>query len=325
MIFLLLWSMCYAGGPISWTPLEKLDLAFPVNMKISPDGRIFVVDSGNHRVHVLAADGSGVGGFGRKGQGPGEFERPAGLGFLSGGRILVSDEGNNRLHIFDAEGRFLKNIVIPNQSVNDLVVLPGDEIVLTKGVGRNFTIGEQKAPHRFSRWTEDGRLLGEFGSGLSHENPLLAAMLNKGNLGVWENKIFYAGMITNELIVYEGDKSRNAAYPAGFEAREPSAKMRREPQSDGSISFKLSVEADLLCKAIAVVAADELMMLRATSNGEDLDYIPLQLVRLRHDGTVLELIREELSAEVMAISPDRGRLFFLREGENFWDLGLMDL
>jgi len=46
------------------------------DLVVDADGRIYVLDSGNHRVQVFEADGTFLRSFGKEGQGPGEFVRP---------------------------------------------------------------------------------------------------------------------------------------------------------------------------------------------------------------------------------------------------------
>jgi DNA-binding beta-propeller fold protein YncE len=71
--------------------------------------QLFVADSGNHRVQVLALDGRPVRAFGAFGRAAGQFNDPRGLDVsaVSGGRVAVADSRNDRIQLFDLEGRHL--------------------------------------------------------------------------------------------------------------------------------------------------------------------------------------------------------------------------
>lgn len=76
-----------AGGRLFW----------PVSMAMGPDGRMYILDAGNHRVVVLDAAGQYITEFGHKGSADGEFDfgldtRLAG-GLDFGGSIALDDDG----------------------------------------------------------------------------------------------------------------------------------------------------------------------------------------------------------------------------------------
>src|SRR5512135_3755384 len=63
---------------------------------IEIDGRrslIYVADAGSHRVLVFDFGGEFLRAIGRKGQGPGEFARPTGIGLVEDDGIAVADFG----------------------------------------------------------------------------------------------------------------------------------------------------------------------------------------------------------------------------------------
>lgn len=69
-----------------------------------PAGRIIVGDAQSHDVRVFSHAGRLERTLGRRGRGPGEFERPGAMGFV-GGRLWVSDGALRRVVFFDADGR----------------------------------------------------------------------------------------------------------------------------------------------------------------------------------------------------------------------------
>jgi len=83
-----------------------------------------VTDGALHRVHVIDTLGRYVAGFGRKGQGPGEFALPHAVA-VGGGRIFVSDLSLPRVQIFDMDGEYTGRV-----DLRDPECLPGSVIRL---------------------------------------------------------------------------------------------------------------------------------------------------------------------------------------------------
>lgn len=74
------------------------------------EGRVYVLDSGNHRVKVFdQTDGSYLFGFGSQGSGPGEFEQLATRMTLDEGKIVVLDAGR-RIHTYGLDGAHLGTV-----------------------------------------------------------------------------------------------------------------------------------------------------------------------------------------------------------------------
>jgi DNA-binding beta-propeller fold protein YncE len=73
--------------------------ALPSAVAFGPDGRIYVADAGQHRIHV--AEGGRLSSFGTRGSGRGQLLAPQGIAVDSTGRVYVSDTGNDRIQVFD--------------------------------------------------------------------------------------------------------------------------------------------------------------------------------------------------------------------------------
>jgi len=85
----------------------------PRGLAIAPPGspfagRIYVADTGNHRVQVFEPDGTFAFGWGSFGEAEGQFNEPWGIGVAADGRVYVVDTWNHRIQIFTPDGRFLK-------------------------------------------------------------------------------------------------------------------------------------------------------------------------------------------------------------------------
>ncbi|GAB1353630.1 hypothetical protein MASR1M12_23660 [Erysipelotrichia bacterium] len=66
------------------------------------NGRIFVSESGKHRVQIFDLQGNGIGQFGTLGAGDGQFSGPRGLILDQDGRLYIADAGNSRVQVFTA-------------------------------------------------------------------------------------------------------------------------------------------------------------------------------------------------------------------------------
>ncbi len=81
------------------------ELAMPRNMAIGPDGRIYVLDSGNHRLQVFDSDGKPLSTWGSFGTEEGQFNEPWGIA-VSEEYVYVADTWNHRVQKFSLDGQF---------------------------------------------------------------------------------------------------------------------------------------------------------------------------------------------------------------------------
>jgi N-acyl-D-amino-acid deacylase len=80
----------------------------PTDVAVAPNGDIFVSDGHvNSRIVKFSKDGAFIKAWGKRGDGPGEFNVPHTIFFDSRGRLLVGDRANRRIQIFDQDGTFL--------------------------------------------------------------------------------------------------------------------------------------------------------------------------------------------------------------------------
>jgi DNA-binding beta-propeller fold protein YncE len=79
----------------------------PRAVAFAPDGRVWVADTGHHRILVFDGRGERVAEHGRRGSGPGELLRPAGLACGADGRVYVADTGNHRVQVLGSDGEWL--------------------------------------------------------------------------------------------------------------------------------------------------------------------------------------------------------------------------
>lgn len=82
----------------------------PRDAAVGPDGRLYVVDSGNFRVQVFDPEGRHVKTFGAIGRQSGQFSRPKEIAAGADGNVYVADAGFGNFQIFDRDGRLLLDV-----------------------------------------------------------------------------------------------------------------------------------------------------------------------------------------------------------------------
>ena len=65
----------------------------PNGVAVDEEGNIIVADSRNDRVQIFTSSGRFISKFGMKGTGPGEFDRPSGMGLLGAENIVNAEAG----------------------------------------------------------------------------------------------------------------------------------------------------------------------------------------------------------------------------------------
>jgi sugar lactone lactonase YvrE len=98
----------YAEGQLEPSVLDVIgvgELLMPRNTAVGPDGRLYVADSGNHRIVVF--DGNeAVLRFGEFGDQQGQFNEPWGIA-VDDAYIYVADTWNHRIQKFTLDGEFV--------------------------------------------------------------------------------------------------------------------------------------------------------------------------------------------------------------------------
>lgn len=142
------------------TDWASVVLNFANDMTIAPDGSIFIANNREHRILKFGSKGQLIKIFGRKGQGPGDFEFPCNLVILDGRTLVVGEHaGNRRISLFDLQGRFVK-LMRTNAAPFDVAALGKNAIAYsswTFGRGNTRTTGGIDHHQVFIKDTQVGR------------------------------------------------------------------------------------------------------------------------------------------------------------------------
>ena len=86
---------------------NKEFLPSPVMCAMDSDGTLFATDEHTNLVSMFKTTGETVGWWGEPGQGPGQFDAPAGIALDGDENLWISESRNHRLQRFTREGRYL--------------------------------------------------------------------------------------------------------------------------------------------------------------------------------------------------------------------------
>jgi hypothetical protein len=89
-------------------------------VEFDPHGRIGVLEGQAQEIRVFDRHGQHVRTIGAKGQGPGEFSEPIGMGWSASRSLWIPDPGNTRISVFDTASRFVTSHLM----LGGFVVLP---------------------------------------------------------------------------------------------------------------------------------------------------------------------------------------------------------
>lgn len=90
-------------GHVQWTRGARDGFVRPTGIAASAD-LLYVVDTMQHRVVMLGMNGTPLGTFGARGNGPGQFNFPTNIARMPDGRLLVTDTMNFRVQLLDRKG-----------------------------------------------------------------------------------------------------------------------------------------------------------------------------------------------------------------------------
>lgn len=90
-------------------PSRGAELTAILAIAIAPDGRVFAPQPREGLLRIFYADGKFIGVRGRPGEGPGEFRRMSGIGFV-GDTLWVSDNALRRVSLFSSTRRHLRTV-----------------------------------------------------------------------------------------------------------------------------------------------------------------------------------------------------------------------
>jgi len=128
-------------------------IAFDEEMK-----RIWVVETGAHRVSILNEDGDLVKRIGTRGTGPGEFNFPTFISINGSGLVYIVDAMNFRIQVFNNNGKYLSSFGEPGDASGYFASCKG---IATDTHGNIYVV--DGLFHTVQIFDREGRFLYNFG------------------------------------------------------------------------------------------------------------------------------------------------------------------
>ncbi len=141
---------------IQSTPDSTLSL--PSDIAVASDNRVYVVDSGHHRVLAYGPDGKYLFSFGKRGQNQSEFMWPLGIAVDKTGLVYVADKENHRIQVFNRDGKHQFSFAVGGKDGK-----PGTPIDVAVSAKSGLIFVTENSQHRILVFDADGTKLGGWG------------------------------------------------------------------------------------------------------------------------------------------------------------------
>ncbi len=196
----------------------------PVDIALSQEGRLYVLDSNDHNIKIFQDDGTFLKIIGREGNGPGDLRRPWMFKFIRD-KIYIADANNRRIQIFNSDGRYESGYKVPIGFGKGMAFDRQGHLYLnTQGL---------RSSNLISVYDDQGNLLREFGEleGESfdfYDFRLIKEQIKKGQI---------PDSMKNDLLLITDGKGDL------FAVHNSLSKLKKFSQ-DGELLFESEIEAE---------------------------------------------------------------------------------
>lgn len=158
------------GPPSSNGPPGPFELFGPRDAAVDTLGRLWVTDTGHHRIVVYTLEGEFVMAInGGQGSQPGQFSEPVGIDISPDGEVFVADMYNARVQILDLEGNYVGEFAVPGWGGTDpadkpyLRVLADGRIAVSLPRGNEVRVYDRSGALHATIAPQDEPLRGPYG------------------------------------------------------------------------------------------------------------------------------------------------------------------
>ena len=162
----------------------------PTGIALSPiDSKVYVVEWGNQRCHILNSDLTFSSTFGKPGSGKGQFRLPWDIACDNTGKVFVTDYDSNSIQVFSSEGKFIRMMNGRGQGRGDRELCCPSGIAVDAN-GTVFVCDSSR--YAVSVFTSEGQFVIAFGqrqSGPRFQFPCGLAVDNSGVVYVCDSNL----------------------------------------------------------------------------------------------------------------------------------------
>lgn len=109
-------SPAWIKGEAGYWGSDNDHFSYVDDVALDGAGRVYAVDTANHRVQIFLSDGSYYATLGgSQGTGDNQLNRPQGVAIAPDGTIYVADTSNHRIQVFDGSRNYLECCVLDRQ------------------------------------------------------------------------------------------------------------------------------------------------------------------------------------------------------------------
>ena len=164
------------------------ELYGPRGVTVSPDGRVWVTDTGNHRVVSYGPDFAEPKVIGRQGKGSEEFSSPIGIAAAPSGLIYVADTVNKRIQVLGPDGSFKGSLRFPawGENIEPHLVVGDDGTIYASSPSNRKIYALDPSGRVLQEWETDEagqKFENPTGIGLDRKHRILY-VVNSGNSSI---------------------------------------------------------------------------------------------------------------------------------------------
>ncbi len=231
----------------------------PADIAFDRVGNIYVLDAGNHRVQKFSPDGKFISSFGRKGQGPGEFQMPMSIDCDKKGRIYIPDAHNQRIGVFAPDESLIESLNMHEHMAGPIRLLKDGFMLMGTGGILSISLGDPKDLKELPKYLKlldpTGTVRATLGEKYNYKDMMLNSVGNDYDFDVdLDGNIYSAFKYQNRIEKFnpEGRLLWKASRELGYRTKPP--KKRSETKISGN---QISVSIPQMNQCSNGIAVDE--------------------------------------------------------------------
>jgi len=234
---------------------ENVTFYMPQDIALDPEGNLYVLDTGNHRIQKFSPKGKFLTTFGREGQGPGEFNYPGSLDLEKNGKLIVASPYIQKIQFLNSEGIETESLHL-TEMLTAYIRVFGPDHLLAAVRRLSFTPDDEKKKLEplMQVMDREGKVIKKFGEPRDYKNQLVNSRGNQVSFTIDNNKNIYLTFkfqIRVDKFSQEGKLLWSADRKLNYNARKPINKGKIESEGGG-----VSIESPKMNKVSESIAVD---------------------------------------------------------------------